>query len=198
MPPTAIIAITALISFFFILTLASTLALVYLLYRLHSRVNIFLASITRLETAISSLPAAIGATIKPITDSLYAKIQSIDGHSLTEAARISITAATRIEKISILLNELARTLFSEEVLHEISQDGIERARRAGLGAEAFAPDNPTGVLYSTRSSAAELDDKAKSQEGEFNSLSRTFATGIADGDGDGDGDDILLPGNEPG
>lgn len=167
MNTTAIIALSIVGSLFVILLLAAAGILIYLLLITRR------ATLDNVNT-LRLLQESVRSTLEANRVHFDAKLSTLNGQELAEAAKIISQSATRIERAAIAFGQLAAELLSGEGVEEIHSTAIERARRSGLGPESFAPAGP-GERYTSASRTATGDAEAILDESRDNS----FDSGIA-------------------
>jgi hypothetical protein len=192
---TSIIALSAIIMLFIVLMIGASIAIIYLLLKLHRHISSTTITIRDLlaeasdsnlshrEALISSLSShsstlqLIEKSISSTLDSHYAKlqiqIQQINGQAIvqaveqfTELVRQQAQTATRTERAAIAIGELCKALISEEAF---SGSAIDRAKSSGLGPDSYAP-NPTGERYTGQSRTAAGDVQDLAEEAQDNSF----------------------------
>lgn len=194
MNTTSIIALSAFVVIFVILLLFSSIAIIYLIYRLHHTISAFHSTLTdhlsglddslishrqalldlttNHHSQLALLSQTISHTLESHKTSFDAQINRINGEaiqaSVKELTSLVVELRTQLREIkacAIAFGELARHYLSEEYATE---SGIRRAQQSGLGPEDYAPESPDGQPYSSRSRTALGDDRAFAEEARDN------------------------------
>jgi len=97
-------------------------------------------------------------------EALDGKLAQINGERLAKASADCIGAAKRIEGASLAFANLAEQLLGGEALE------LERASKAGLGADDYAP-NPSGERFVGQSRSVAQNETAQADEEALNATS---------------------------
>jgi len=165
----AIVAITIFAVIFLLVLIVSAGYLAWDGLRLHRL-------LTETSTSLPLLIDELGATLKSQQHLLETQIASLDGQKLIDASRANIIACKRIETACLAFSEVVKTLVSEEFIEwkttVSSLDGGSGGGLAGpaIGSratpDAFAPPDPTGTPYITRSIVTSGDYIAMARQDE--------------------------------